>query len=85
MTPSEAADLIERFLNNAPAYPQEWNDFIEARRVDQRVEQLRKKCYELDPLLNHPGDPDGKAIEELKMIVLELRRMGDPNPGPVRK
>jgi hypothetical protein len=29
-TAAEIADLIERFLNGASLYPQEWNDFVES-------------------------------------------------------
>ena len=75
LLPSEAADLIERFLNNSQLYPQEWNDFIEARRVDRAVEQFQRPCCELDPLVNCPGDANCGAVEELKRVVLELRRM----------
>ena len=72
---SEAADLIERFLNGNGLYPQEWNDFIEGVRVEKAVEPYRKKCYALDPLVNRPGRPDGRAMEELKTIVSKLRRI----------
>ena len=73
--PSEAADLIERFLNVAERYPQEWNDFVEASPVDVRVEPYRIRCYNLDPLVNRPVGPDPDAIQELKAIVTALRRM----------
>ncbi|HEY3788805.1 MAG TPA: hypothetical protein VGL71_08125 [Urbifossiella sp.] len=72
---SEAADLIERFLNRVELYPQEWNDFVEAKRVEPPVEPYRKKCYELDPLVNRPGGPDLEAVEELKGIASALRKI----------
>lgn len=73
LRPSDAADLIERFLNGQEMYPQEWNDFIEALRVEPAVEPYRKRCYELDPLTNRPGTPNASAVEELRKIVLALR------------
>jgi hypothetical protein len=70
---SEAADLIERFLDKKNRYPQEWNDFIEASQVEKSVVPYRKRCYELDPLVNRPGSPDLAAVDELRRIVAELR------------
>jgi hypothetical protein len=51
----EVADLIERFLDGQEKYPQEWNYFIEAGSVEQRAERFKKRCYELDPLVNNSG------------------------------
>ena len=75
LTAREAAGLIERFLNGQERYPQEWNDFIEGRKVEPRVESFRKKCYELDPLVNTPVAPDEKALAELREIAKSLRQM----------
>jgi hypothetical protein len=72
---SEAADVIERFLDGKELYPQEWNDFIEGMKVEQQAEPFRKRCYELDPLINRPGGPDPKALEELRNLLLELRKI----------
>jgi hypothetical protein len=71
----EVADLIERFLNGTEAYAQEWNDFIEAGRVEQAAEPSRQRCYELDPLVNRPGASDPEAIKELKNITANLRQI----------
>jgi hypothetical protein len=73
--PCETADLIGRFLHGKERYPQEWNDFVEAGRVDAQLEPYRKRCYELDPLVNRPGDPDHGAMEELKCVMSELREL----------
>ena len=53
-TPSEAAELIVRFLEGRSRYPQEWNDFLECRHFDPRIEAFRKRCDKLDPLVNCP-------------------------------
>jgi hypothetical protein len=72
-TKTEVADLIERFLNNRLSYPQEWNDFVECRQKDSDVEVYRKKCYDLDPLVNCPDPADQDAITELRLMAEELR------------
>lgn len=75
LQPVDSADLIDRFLNHSELYPQEWNDFIEAVKVDPSVEPFRKRCYELDPLVNRPDEPDLDAVAELKQIALTLRKL----------
>jgi hypothetical protein len=72
-TKTEVADLIERFLENRLAYPQEWNDFCECRQKDPAVEAYRKKCDNLDPLVNRPEPVDQDAIAELRLMAEELR------------
>lgn len=79
----EVADLVERFLQDSQRYPQEWNDFVEAGQVEPQLEPYRKRCYELDPLVNRPGKADESAFEELKNIISELRDLsnqGGNNP-----
>jgi hypothetical protein len=71
--PADAADVIERFLENRSAYPQEWNDFIESRSVDADIRKYQQRSYELDPLVNTPGQPNVAALRELKSIVATLR------------
>jgi hypothetical protein len=75
---SEAADLIERFLDRKELYPQEWNDFVEATKVQPEVELAQKRCYELDPRANRPDPPDPEALAELKKIVSALRKIEAP-------
>ena len=75
LKPSEAADLIERFLSEKELYPQEWNDFVYGVRVERSAEPYRRRCDTLDPLVNRPGTPDSTAVEELRRIVSELRRL----------
>jgi hypothetical protein len=74
MTPEEAAQVIERFLGEAPDSV-EWCDFAETRQKDARVERCRKRCDELSPLVNRPGDMDAAAVAELRSIAHELRSM----------
>ena len=73
MRPEEAAQTVERFLENRSLYPQEWNDFIDTPQHDETVESYRRECYELDPLVNRPGPPDPDAAERLKAIIQHLR------------
>jgi hypothetical protein len=75
LTTLEVANLIERFLNSKEEYPQEWNDFIEAGRVEQRAERFKRRCYELDPFVNTPEVPNENALAELKEMVRSLREM----------
>ena len=73
-TASEVANLIERFLHGNSLYPQERNDFVESSQRDTKIEVYRKRCYELDPLVNAQGPPDAKAVAELHGMISELRR-----------
>jgi len=73
-TPSEVADLIVRFIENRSFYPQEWNDFIECCHPDPAVEQVRKMCHDLDPLVNCPRAQDQNALKELRSIVERLKQ-----------
>jgi len=72
-TKEEVADLIERFLDNRLAYPQEWNDFVDCGERDPDVELYRKRCNQLDPLVNCPDPVDQEAVTELRLMVEELR------------
>ncbi|HKF69562.1 MAG TPA: hypothetical protein VKB36_23615 [Vicinamibacterales bacterium] len=69
----EVADLIERFLENRSRYPQEWNDFVDTPQLDGVIEDYRRQCDELDPLVNRPGEPDPDAVVRLKSIIEHLR------------
>lgn len=77
-TALEIADLIERFLNGASLYPQEWNDFVECRHPDGKLDSYRKRCDELDSLVNCPEPRDAKALVELRRMADELRRLSSP-------
>lgn len=74
LTKPEVAQIIEGFLAGANSYPQQWNDFVEVRQTDEAIESFRRRCYELDPLVNRPGDQDSTALVELRSMVEELRR-----------
>jgi len=75
MSPEEAAQVIERFLAETQSYPQEWVDFAEAGQQDPRVERYRKRCDELEPLVNRPGEMDEAAVGELRSMIQELRSL----------
>ena len=72
MTPEEAAGVIERFIDG-PGDSIEWCDFAETRQKDPRVEQHRKRCDQLSPLVNRPGEMDAAAVAELRSIAQNLR------------
>jgi hypothetical protein len=74
-TATEIADLIERFVNGKSLYPQEWNDFVESRHPDGKLDLYRKRCDELDPQVNCPDPQDAKALAELRRMVDELRSL----------
>ena len=73
-TAEEIAAIIERFLTGNSLYPPEWNDFVECSERDRRLDIYRKRCYELDPLVNCPGEQDPKAVAELRSMIDQLRR-----------
>ena len=73
MNREEVAQLIERFLENKCRYPQEWNDFVDTPQQDSVIENYRRQCYELDPLVNRPGVSDPDAVAGLKAIIERLR------------
>ena len=75
---TEIADIVARFLSGTSLYPQEWNNFIECRHPDAHLDSYRKRCYELDSLVNCPGPQDTKALAELRSVVGELRRLPTP-------
>ena len=77
-TANESADLIDSFLNGTSLYPQEWNDFVDCEHPDKMLDAYRKRCDLLDPLVNCPDPQDPKALEELKNVVHELRRLSTP-------
>ncbi|MGC2637549.1 MAG: hypothetical protein WA294_10255 [Acidobacteriaceae bacterium] len=71
-TKAEVAGLIDRFLENRLAYPQEWNDFVACSQKDPDVELYRKRCDKLDPVVNRPDPVDRDALGELRLMVQEL-------------
>jgi hypothetical protein len=76
MNSEEAAQLIERFLEGRSLYPQEWNDFVDASQDHSVVENCRRQCVQLDPLVNRPGMPDKDAVSRLQAIIQHLRSDG---------
>ena len=76
MNLQEASDLVERFLNNKCSYPQEWNDFVEAKQTNRVVDAYRKRCYELDPEVNSPEPTDDGAVRELRSMIEMMRKEG---------
>lgn len=74
MTPEEAAGVSERFIDDS-GDSIEWCDFAETKQTDPRVEKHRKRCDKLSPLVNRPGEMDGRAVAELRSIIQNLRLM----------
>jgi|SRR5271165_2267400 len=72
MTPEDAAAVIERFLGESPDSI-EWCDFAETKQQEPRVEEYRKRCDKLSPLVNRPGEMDEAAVAELRSMIEELR------------
>lgn len=70
----EVAGLIERFLDGTSRHPQEWNDFVDCAQREKRIENYRRRCYELDPLVNVRGNPAPAAMAELRSMLASLRR-----------
>jgi hypothetical protein len=77
MNSLEAAAVIERFLQSKSLYPQEWNDFVDTPQKRIEVENIRRRCYELDPLVNRPGSSDPIALAELESIASTLQTKRD--------
>jgi hypothetical protein len=77
MTPLEASQVIERFLDG-PGDSIEWCDFAETRQRDERVERYRKRCDKLSPLVNRPGEMEKMAVAELRSMIEELQSMNNP-------
>ncbi len=73
MSREEVAEVIERFLEGRSSYPQEWNDFVDTPQQEAAIDNYRRQCYELDPLVNRPGLPDSDAVADLKELVQRLR------------
>jgi len=73
MNSLEVARLIERFLGKQSSYEQEWNDFVDTPQENKDVESYRKRCYQLDPLVNRPEAADLPAVEELRSMIEKLR------------
>jgi hypothetical protein len=74
MTSEEAAAVIERFIDG-PGDSIEWCDFAETKQKNPRIEQYRKRCDKLSPLVNRPGEMDAAAVAELRSIIQELRTL----------
>ncbi len=74
MNAEQTASLIDRFLQDRSLYPQEWNDFVECPQKDPAIEIVRRRCDELDPHVNNPAPKDEQGVQELKQIIVELRR-----------
>jgi hypothetical protein len=73
MSLEEAAQLVERFLSRKSLYPQEWNDFVDTSQKNKDVNEFRKRCYQLDPLVNCPGGMDSGAVAELRAMLEKIR------------
>jgi hypothetical protein len=82
MSLEDVGQIIQRFLQGRCLYPQEWNDFVDTPQIQAEVESYRKRCYELDPLVNRPGNPDPHALAELESIVASIGKLSGPSALP---
>lgn len=73
-TGSEIAAIIDRFVSDECTYPQEWNDFVDTRIDDAELDRVRRRCEELDPIVNCPGGQDRDAMNELQAIASKLKK-----------
>ena len=82
-TPSQIADLIERFLSGSERYPQEFNDFFECGLSDSNLNAYCKRCEVLHSEFQPRGGEDPQqraqreqaAVRELERIIAELRSL----------
>lgn len=74
LTVHDVGHIIERFLADSPRYAQEWNDFVEGKQRRPESERLRRRCNELDPLVNGPGDVAEAALAELRSMAVSARK-----------
>ncbi len=83
-TSDQVADIIERFLSDTQRYPQEFNDFMDYRLSDPKLDGYRKRCEILhtDFEPRRGEDPqqhaqrEAAAVRELERMVAELRSLG---------
>lgn len=74
LTVHDVGHIIERFLADSPRYAQEWNDFVEGKQRRPGSERFRRRCNELDPLVNGPGDVAEAALAELRSMAVSARK-----------
>jgi hypothetical protein len=83
-TVGEIADLIDRFLSNQLAYPQEWSDFTDCSNRDPKLDVFRKQCEVISSALETHRPPSldlnrderrQDAIDDLKRVAAELRAL----------
>jgi hypothetical protein len=75
LTPTGAADVIERFLRGE-ATAREWDDFTSVRAVSAQVEEARKQCVELEEMHSAQDSPsylDPIGVATLGDIARALR------------
>jgi len=81
-TPCEIADLIERFVSDRRAHFREWNEFVEGRLQDPRLDAIRKQCGRIgdqfgssyrDTLDLSRDDRWQDAVRQLSEIAEQLR------------
>jgi hypothetical protein len=74
LTVHDVGQLIQRFLSDSLRYPQEWNDFVDTKQRRPESERYRRRCSELDPLVNRPGKIDEVALSELRALAASTRK-----------
>jgi hypothetical protein len=74
LTVHDVGQLIQRFLSDSLRYPQEWNDFVDTKQRRPESERYRRRCSELDPLVNRPGKVNEVALSELRALAASTRK-----------
>jgi hypothetical protein len=73
-TISDAVDLIERFVNDAPMrYNEEWDDFLSWPSIDPDVDRIRLRAGEIFQLNIGSSSARSRMLTELARLVSEAR------------
>jgi hypothetical protein len=76
LTTTEAASIIERFIEDRSLDDYEWGDFITSRFEDPTVESVRLQCEAIPskyPAKNRSEFCSEQGLEEMRVLVSNLR------------
>jgi len=77
MTPIEAADYIQGFLDGT-GNEWDWDDFMHISIADRRVEEIRDICHDMPrcyPSLKRTEYCGAKGVTIMRGLIRELRAM----------
>jgi hypothetical protein len=77
--PARGRSAYRAIFGKEEPLPARMNDFVDGSLRDKELDVYRKRSYELDPLVNRPGEPDPEAVAELRSMIEILR-----SPTPTR-